>query len=182
MKGNKKILVIAVLLLLIAASYSTYAIYKTSVGTNTTVTAARWDVEFQDNASQAISTTNITFNTTECSSNHVKPGLIAPGATCTKKIKLVATNTEVDVTYTATPGTPKIGTNNVPDAANDFTVTLTPANGTISHSASEREVELTLTVAWGGDESDTLDPADTALQGSTITIPVTLVAKQVVGS
>ena len=33
MKGNKKILVIAALLLLIAVSYSTYAIYKTSATT-----------------------------------------------------------------------------------------------------------------------------------------------------
>ena len=30
MKGNKKILVVAVLLLLIAVSYSTYAIYKST--------------------------------------------------------------------------------------------------------------------------------------------------------
>ena len=40
MKGNKKILVIAALLLLIAVSYPTYAIYKTSATTNITFTGA----------------------------------------------------------------------------------------------------------------------------------------------
>ena len=48
MKGNKKILVIAVLLLLISVSFTTYAIYKTSVAGNAKVTAATWDVKFTD--------------------------------------------------------------------------------------------------------------------------------------
>ena len=44
MKGNKKILVVAVLLLLIAVSYSTYAIYKSSASASDTVNTAAWVV------------------------------------------------------------------------------------------------------------------------------------------
>jgi hypothetical protein len=47
MDGNKKILIIAILMMLIAVSYGTYAIYKTSLSGNATVTAAIWNVSFQ---------------------------------------------------------------------------------------------------------------------------------------
>ena len=40
MKGNKKLLIVAILLFLIAISYSTYAIYKSSVTADATVEAA----------------------------------------------------------------------------------------------------------------------------------------------
>ena len=45
MKGNKKILVIAVLLLLIAVSYGTYAIYRESAEGEATINAAAWSVK-----------------------------------------------------------------------------------------------------------------------------------------
>ena len=191
MKGNKKILIVAVLLFLIAVSYSTYAIYKTSTSANATVTAATWSVDFKDSSSQTL-TQNITFTGTECSNNHVVEGKIAPGATCTKTIILDATNTEVDVTYSATAGNATVTGQSAAADANQFTVSLTPASGTIpyytsSQAADAQKATLTLTVTWGGTDNDTVasgatysvNAADTLLQGSTITVPVTLVASQV---
>ena len=190
MKGNKKILAIAVLLLLIAVSYTTYAIYKTSVAGNAEVTAAKWEVAFKNGATTLEDTFTVTFGEDDCKNNaHVKDGKIAPGATCTKKILLDAAQTEVDVTYNATVDNENItATSGNTENANEFTVELTPATGTIEYGDATRTKELTLTVTWAGtddseaDPADTINKADTGLQGATITVPVTLVAKQVVGA
>ena len=45
MKGNKKLLIIAVLLLLITVSYTTYAIYRESTTATGTIQAAAWSVK-----------------------------------------------------------------------------------------------------------------------------------------
>ncbi len=188
MKGNKKILVAALLVLLIAVSFTTYAIYKTSVAGTAEVTAARWDVEFKDGSDTLTNNYEVTLSGSDCSNNHVAPGKIAPGASCTKQIVLDATNAEVDVTYTATVDSANItaekgGSTVATTNANAFTATLSPASGTITYDASTKTATLTLTVSWAGtEETTTTDPADTALSGATITVPVTLVAKQVVGA
>ena len=186
MKGNKKILVAAILVLLIAVSFTTYAIYKTSVTGNANVTAATWDVKFKDGQTELTNDYTVTLTEADCTSNHVKPGKIAPGATCTKDITLDASSSEVDVTYTATAGTvtaTKSGSSVATTNANAFTASLSPASGTIAYNAETKTATLQLEVAWAGTEdTTTTDPADTALSGATITVPVTLVAKQVVGS
>lgn len=187
MKGNKKILVIAVLLLLIAVSYGTYAIYRTSVAGDATVTAAKWDIEFKD-GDTAINNLNVTFTEDDCKNNaHVKNGVIAPGARCTKTITVDAKNTEVDVVLTAETGTPKADGSAVPTAANQFTasatVTTTPAGGVITYDATEKTATVVVELQWGGEEgADSYDPADTGLQGKKITVPVTLIAKQKTGA
>ena len=182
MKGNKKILVIAILLLLISVSFTTYAIYKTSVAGNAKVTAATWNVAFKNGQDTLTQNFELNFTGSDCTNNHVVTGKIAPGVTCTKTITLDATGTEVDVAYTATAGTvtaEKGGSAVSTAGANDFTVTLSPENGTIAYGAATRTQEITVSVAWAGtEEATTTDPADTALNGATITVPVTLVAKQ----
>ena len=190
MKGNKKILVIAVLLLLIAVSYTTYAIYKTSVAGDASVTAAKWDVIFKNGATELENNYTVTLEGADCTNAHVAQGKIAPGATCTKTITLDASQAEVDVAYNVTVGTvtAKKGEETVTTTgANAFTATLENANhetsGTIAYNADTKTVDLTLSVAWAGTENaETVDPADTALSGATIKVPVTLIAKQVVGS
>ena len=184
MKGNKKILVVAVLLLLIAVSYSTYAIYKTSVAGNATVTAAKWEVTFKNGETTLTNNYTIAFGTTECAgNNHVKDGKIAPGASCAKDIILDAGTSEVDVAYDITYGTPTIGGTAISSDANDFTVTITPASGSIPYTATgtARQVTLTIELEWDGEDTDTNpNAADTAIgeAASTITVPITLVAKQ----
>ena len=111
MKGNKKILVIAVLLLLIAVSYTTYAIYKTSVAGNAEVSAAAWTVAFKNGQETIEDSSTITFTGADCTNTHVAEGKIAPGATCRKTISLDVTGTEVDVAYSATAGAVKVDGN-----------------------------------------------------------------------
>ncbi len=184
MKGNKKILIVAVLLLLLAVSYSTYAIYKTSVAGNATVTAAKWEVAFKNGNTTLETNYTLAFSTTECTGNaHVKDGKIAPGATCSKIITLDAGTSEVDVTYEVTAGTPTIGGTAINANANDFDVTITPANGSIPYTATgnARQISLTVELSWDGEDTDeNPNAADTAIgeAASTITVPLTLVAKQ----
>ena len=193
MKGNKKILIIAVLLLLIAVTYGTYAIYKTSVAGNATVTAAAWEVQFKNGETQLQDSYTLTFGATDCQNNaHVADGVIAPGATCTKDITLLATGTQVDVTYevsadnagiTATKNSTSVDTT----GANEFTATLTNTSGTaldgqILMSENPMSETIRVTLTWAGTEGETVDPKDTALAGATITVPLTLTAKQMVAT
>lgn len=188
MKGNKKILVVAILLLLIAVSYGTYAIYKTSVTTNATVTAAAWNIEFKDGATTITDSTTVTFSASDCVNPHVATGFIAPGATCSKQITLDATGTQVDVAYevdvddtaiTATKDATSVST----AGANEFSATVTGGStGTLLMSEGLTKT-ITVNLEWAGTDSDTtINPADTALAGSTITVPLTLTAKQLIGS
>ena len=193
MKGNKKILVIAVLLLLIAVSYTTYAIYKTAVAGNANVTAAKWEVKFKNGETALEDNYTVTLSGADCTNNHVAEGKIAPGATCTKQITLDASQAEVDVAYSVVVGTvtaEKGGSSVATTGANAFTATLkngnNQTNGTIAYNAGTKTETLTLTVVWAGtDDSDaqsnpdTINGADTGLNGATIKVPVTLVAKQV---
>jgi hypothetical protein len=187
MKGNKKILAIAVLLLLIAVSYTTYAIYKTSVAGNAEVTAAKWEVAFKNGATALENNYTLTLEGADCTNNHVAEGKIAPGATCTKEITLDASQAEGDVTYDVTVGTvtaEKGGSPVETTGANAFTATLEnesgESTGTIAYNAGTKTATLTLTVAWAGTENaQTVDPKDTALSGATIKVPATLTAKQV---
>ena len=187
MKGNKKILVIAVLLLLIAVSYTTYAIYKTAAAGNAEVTAAKWDVKFKNGSTELTNNYTVELTGADCTNTHVAEGKIAPGATCTKEITLDASQAEVDVTYDVTVGTviaEKGGETVSTTGANAFTATLlnesNETNGTIAYNAGTKTATLTLTVTWAGTENaETVDPKDTALSGATIKVPVTLVAKQV---
>lgn len=191
MKGNKKILVVAVLLLLIAASYTTYAIYKTTVEGNTSVTAAKWNVSFKDGQTEISEEHDLVLT---CAGNaHTKAGVIAPGANCTGTLTIDADDTEVDVAYTVTNGTPKKGNTALSGDENDWTVTLTGGSGTIGYDtgSNTRTATVTVTLAWAGvddstaeapAEADTINDADTLLAGQTITVPLIMTAKQVVGS
>ena len=60
MKGNKKILVIAILLLLISVTFTTYAIYRTGMSGTGTATAANWNVVFKKGTTTVTDTLNFT--------------------------------------------------------------------------------------------------------------------------
>ena len=188
MKGNKKILVVAILLLLIAVSYSTYAIYKTSVSGTATIKAALWEVEFLDGSSEITDSFDLTFGATECHNNaHVKDGVIAPGASCSKEIVLDTGASEVDVTYQVTAGIVLVNNTTMDANANPITATVSPANGTITYSSegTARTPTITVTVSWAGTDLDTNpNAADTTIGQNEydITVPLTLVAKQVTGA
>ena len=193
MKGNKKLLIIAILLLLITVSLTTYAIYKTALSGTGTTTAATWNVSFANGESTLTENFNLQFSSSDCNqandgtNNHVAEGKIAPGVTCSKTINVTATGTEVDVLLTAAKSgdvTATKGGNSVAITnANEFTVGVTtnPANGIIAYDAETKTATVTVSISWGSDEGEE-DTYDTALNGATITVPITITAKQYLGN
>ena len=183
MKGNKKILVIAILLLLIAVSYGTYAIYKSSVSGTAQATAAKWAIEFKSGSTTYTSTMDITFDGSECTNNnnHVASGYIAPGVTCTKNIEIDATGTQVDVEYSLeTTGSVTVNNTTIPANSNNITASIGAADGQILMSDDPQSDTVPVTITWGGLEGTSYDPGDTSIgEGSwVISVPVTLTAKQ----
>ena len=174
MKGNKKILVLAALILLVAVCFTTYAIYRSSAEGEGTIDAAAWSVkvnntdiesaDFDFDASDITWTTRTGYNDT-----------IAPGSEGYIEIDVDADGSEVDVILTAA-----LDTTNLPDG---MTATIDGgATKNISYSATEGEMEETIriNIAWAGAESDTpaKDTTDKAAQGTSLSLPVTLTAKQ----
>ena len=186
MDGNKKILIIAILMMLIAVSYGTYAIYKTSLSGNATVTAATWNVSFKEGQNTITDTFNLQFGAADCVNNHVANGKIAPGASCTKNITIDATGTEVDVEYTLTVDNENIKVNNAaqPANSNSITASIGSSDGTILMTDSSKTDTVAVTITWNGQEGESYDSGDTTIGegGYNIVVPVTLVAKQTVGS
>ncbi len=171
MKGNKKILVAALLVLLIAVSFTTYAIYRSSAAGSGSLKAAKWQVKVKDTN---IEEANFTFGYDDITwtTNRGKNDTIAPGDTGTITIPVDATGSEVDVDVTAT-----LGNVTLPDG---MTVQVANGSETIAYDASNMEANITLTITWTGTDSDTTtkDESDMSVDGSTISIPVTLTAKQ----
>ncbi len=191
MKGNKKLLVVALLLLLIAVSYSTYAIYRTNLSANTTVSTAHWSAVLKKGSTTG-TTMNFTMADLTCSgTRHGKNDTIAPGDTCTVPVVVDLDGSEVDAEVTASLGT-ITGT----VESSRFTVTLmngsTDATGVgqrVNYGTTDGSMELTytLTLTWLGDTdnlaADGKDVKDVSMQGQTnLVIPVTIDAHQYMGA
>ena len=173
MKGDKKILVAAILVLLLAVCFGTYAIYRATGNATGSIKAAAWSVKVNGTD---IASTNYTFGvddihwTTLTGYNHT----IAPGSEGYIEIPVDATGSEVDVVLTAT-----LGTTTLP---NGMTATLASNSQTIAYSTTTdaMKTKVRINIAWAGAESDTAekDGTDLAVKGTTLSIPVTLTAKQ----
>ena len=178
MKGNKKVLVLAVLVLLLAVT-GTFAIYRNSANGTGSVDAAEWSVKI---GGTDIASANFTFDYDDIDWTSLTGynDTIAPGSTGTITIPVDATSSEVDVLLTATLGT----ITGLPDG---MTVTVDGGGSqTISYSetANAMKTNVVLNVAWSGTDGDAAskDTTDLAAEGSSISIPVTLTAKQSVTS
>ena len=174
MKGNKKILVLAFLVLLLSVCFGTYAIYRNAASGDGTVTAANWAVQINGTD---ISSADFDFDfddvtwTTLTGYNDT----IAPGSEGYIDIAVDADGSEVDVILTAT-----LDTSNLPDG---MTATVQGGNSqTINYSATNGQMETTvrINIAWAGADSDTSskDTTDLAVEGTSLSLPVTLTAKQ----
>ena len=174
MKGNKKILTLAVLILLVAVCFGAYAIYRSSADGDGSVTAANWSVKINntdiDSADFDFDATDITWTSLTGYNN-----TIAPGSEGYIDIAVDADGSEVDVILSAT-----LDTSNLPTG---MTATVQGGNSqTINYSATSGAMETTvrINIAWAGAESDdsTKDGTDLAVEGDSLTLPVTLTAKQ----
>ena len=175
MNGNKKILVAALLLLLIAVSYGTYAIYRESVMAEATINAAQWSVKIGESDFSAADL-DFTLADLTCTSNPSKvSGKIAPGAECYKDITVNADGSEVDVVIEVDQNG-----STVPEGL-EVSVGTT-GTVTIPYSATTGGMQQTvrLNVNWPGSLTDDAekDESDLDLAGEAMSFAIKLVARQ----
>ena len=175
MKGNKKILVVAVLLLLIAVSYSTYAIYKSSATGSAEVSTAAWVVKVNNEDIVANNTFTL-GNVTWATPRYGKADTIAPGDHGTVDIVIDADGSQVDVGYEISIDLASIDNNQFsiePATAGDLT-------GTISYSATEGQMEktVTLNIVWNGVDTASANAEDIDLSANELEIPIVVTATQ----
>ena len=160
MKGNKKILIAALLVLLLTVCFGTYAIYRASGTATGSIKAATWSVKVNGTD---IASTNYTFGVNNITWTKLTGynNTIAPGSEGYIEIPVDADGSEVDVILTA-----QLGSTTLPTG---MTATLANSSQTINYN-----------IAWAGAESDDAekDSNDLESQGQTLSIPVTLTAKQ----
>lgn len=181
MKGDKKLLIIAVLLLLISASFTTYAIYRENTTAEGTIRAANWVVKLDKGvtATNLISETNVTFTAADLtcgSTRYGKNNTIAPGDTCSVTFTVDATGSEVDVVVEAELD----DTNAVIPTGMTATATMSGGNGNISYATTGMTKTITLNVTWPGSvaDSSSKDSTDLAKKGANLTIPVKITVRQ----
>ena len=174
MKGNKKILTLAVLILLVAVCFGAYAIYRSAADGEGSVAAANWSVQI--NGSD-ISSADFDFDASDITWTSLTGynNTIAPGSEGYIEIAVDADGSEVDVLLSAT-----LDTTNLPTG---MTATVQGCESqTIIYSATSGAMERTIriNIAWAGAESDTTakDGTDLAVEGTSLSLPVTLTAKQ----
>lgn len=175
MKGDKKILVAALLVLLLTVCFGTYAIYRASTNASGSIKAAAWSVKV---GGTDIQSANYTFSASDITWTSLTGynNTIAPGSEGYINIPVDATGSEVDVILTAA-----LGSTTLPDG-----MTATLASGsdsqTIAYSTATdaMKANVRINIAWAGAESDTSakDSTDLAAKGTTLSIPITLTAKQ----
>ena len=178
MKGDKKILILAVLVLLLSVCFGTYAIYRNSVEGEGTIAAANWSIQIDgtdiSSADFDFDASDITWTTLTGYNN-----TIAPGSEGYIEIGVDADGSEVDVILDAT-----LDTTNLPDG---MTATIQGGNSkTIAYSATSGEMEtiVRINIAWAGSDSDIpdKDSTDLAVKGTELSLPITLTAKQSVAN
>ena len=175
MKGNKKILVVAILLLLIAVSYGTYAIYKSSASSSATVSTAAWVIKVNGDdivASDEFGLGNITWASPEYGRNNK----IAPGDHGTVDIVIDASGSEVDVKYTIAIDTASIENHQFSVAAHDGS----SLEGVIPYSATASEMQRTVTVdvIWNGVDTASANAEDIDFSANDVTLPIVVTVVQ----
>lgn len=176
MKGDKKILVIAVLLLLISVGFATYAIYKSSTSVSGTAKLAGWHVEVdEEDFTLSPQTTQLTFTIADadCTTHNGYNGTIAPGDECTITVPIDATGSEVNVALTASLGT-------VTGLPTGMTVTMDQSyeSQLIEYNATDMSTDIVINIEWATEDSSARNALDVAAQGGNVTIPITLTATQ----
>ncbi len=174
MKGDKKILIAAILLLLVAVSYSTYAIYRSTATSSDSIRAAKWIINA--NNTDIVENNTFTLGNLNCGNSPIgKNNTIAPGDTCTATILIDADGSEVDVNYTVsidTSALTTLGNSQISVTAHSGS-NLT---GTIGYSATAGAMEATvvLDVAWTAVDSDAQNTTDINTSLANLAIPVTV--------
>lgn len=190
-RTKRAIFVVIALLLVAYLISSTYARYTTS-GTGTgTVQVAKWNVVMKADDNTVVTDTTEPITFTVQNNTNVVPGKIAPAVTAKAKVELDLTGTEVAVDFDAVINQANIATV-FGDSASDVTLTVEvdgkaytsgtsqtiPLENKAAFTATNGKKKVTLTLTWTNNEDH--NENDTALgkAAPTLTIPVTLTAKQ----
>lgn len=181
MKGNKKILIAILLFLFVVVGFSTYAIYRSSTTATGTIGAAAWSVKVKKTGASgdgtAIDSATLEFDASDITwTTHTgKNGKIAPGDSGTISFDVNALGSEVDVILEAA-----IGNVTLPQGFTAAVTSGTNGKVEIPYSTSSMTSTVVITVTWTGTIDDTTakDGTDKAVQGTDLTIPVTLTARQ----
>lgn len=178
MKGNKKVLAVALLLLLVAVSFGTYAIYKSSATSNSaTVAAANWTITVN---TADITTGSFNLGTITWNANaNVAEGKIAPGSTGSVNLVIDATGTEVSLGYTVEVTSVKVGNTDVSNTIKIAPHTSGADTGTIAVDAANKEITIPLDIVWTAVDDNTQNPIDLGLAGQNVTVEITVTATQV---
>ncbi len=174
MKGDKKILILALLVLLLSVCFSTYAIYRNAAEGEGTVDAANWSVQI---GGTDIASADFDFDFSDITWDTLTGynDTIAPGSTGHIAIAVDADGSEVDVILTAA-----LDTTHLPDGMTASVQGGNTQNIAYSATAGAMETTVTINIAWAGADSDTTakDTTDLAVEGTELSLPVTLTAKQ----
>jgi hypothetical protein len=174
MKGNKKILVAIVLLLLVSVTFTTLAIYRSSANGTGTIKAAKWDVKVNGTAIES-ATMNFDISNITWTTHTGKNNTIAPGDSGTITIPVDASGSEVDVLLTAAIGSGA----SLPAGFTAEVTSGTAGVQTIEYGAT-MTANVVVTVTWTGTIADETgkDTTDKAVNDTNLSIPVTLEARQ----
>lgn len=180
------------LFLLVAVVAGTYTRYETVGKATGTVQAAKWAVAIKSgNTTLNSETQEITFQVQN--NSNVVPGKIAPAVTAVATIELDLTGTEVAVDFDAVIN--QTALSSFGDSGDKLSLTA-KVDGATYTSGTAQTIPLvnnaaftedngkrtvTLTLTWANDDSNNVNDTATGEAAPTLTIPVTLTAKQHIG-
>lgn len=194
-RTKRAIFILIALVLLVYLIGVTYARYSSTGVASADVQVAKWAVVIKSGDTVLNSTSQpITF--TVQSNTNVVPNKIAPAVTAVAEVELDLTGTEVAVDFDAVIDQSKITEALVGPSYDKLTLT-TEVDGTTYTSGTSQPIALVdnkaftaangkkkvkLTLTWENDDNNNPDDTATGEAAKTIQIPVTLTAKQHIGS
>ena len=195
-KKNKLLIGLIALLLVVGVGVATYARYISTYEGNDTVDVADWKVTLKQ-GDQAVSNNFELAFTLDNTQSNAKEGTIAPGSVLTSELTLDLTGTEVATDYeinlsevtgipdgmTITSVKATVGT------AEAQTLTETSTGSgiyqgslTLEQVTNTPTVEFEIIATWTNDEANNTNDTSFGTSTDTITIPVTVTAKQHIGA
>lgn len=193
MKKKKVLAVLVALLLVVGAGVYTYARYTFSRTGSGNVDVATWAVALKQGGSTV--SDNFTLNLTLGANDNVVNDKIAPDRSATATLVLDLTGTEVATDY-------EVDLSTVTGLPDGMTITGVTADGVALSETStgsgvyagsvalnagktaiaDSEVELVITATWANDENNNDNDTTYGTAAGTLSIPVTVTAKQHIGA
>lgn len=193
MKKKSVLAVLVALLLVVGAGVYTYARYTFSRTGSGDVDVATWAVALKQGGSPV--TDNFTLTLTLGANNNVVNGKIAPDRSATATLTLDLTGTEVATDY-------EVDLSTVTGLPDGMSITGVTADGVALSETStgsgvytgsvalnagktaiaDDEVELIITATWVNNESNNANDTTYGTAAGTLSIPVTVTARQHIGA